>query len=102
MRLTDQEPEFLHAHGHPGSKAYLAFRCPCSPTCENTISIPFTPMLDGQPCPEFIKCQWQRTGGSTFEDLSLAPSINFHGDKDHGGPCPGWHGFLTNGNLLTC
>lgn len=98
MKLTDYDPRFSRIQGED-RLTYLSFRCPCAPTCEMRIHVAFTPALDGSETPAIHK-PWKRSGGDTFETITLAPSIWFHGE-DHP-PCKGWHGFLTNGELRTC
>jgi hypothetical protein len=41
------------------------------------------------------KHRWKVAGGSSFDDLTLSPSINLQvgGDADE------WHGFITNGEI---
>jgi hypothetical protein len=66
-----------------------------------SITVPFDPPLDGNPYPSELKASpWQRTGGPDFETLTLSPSIWLHATEHDGHP--GWHGFLTNGELKTC
>jgi hypothetical protein len=67
----------------------LAFDCPCG--CGDALCIPFANPIDGGPN-EFPK-GWQREG-ETFEALTLRPSIlRMSGCR--------WHGFITNGEILT-
>ena len=41
--------------------------------------------------------------GSTVADLTLKPSVNVHADRNRGPrACPGWHGFITNGEVRSC
>lgn len=80
---------------------YLRFRCPCAEACQEVICVPFTPALDGTEAPP-ARRPWKRTGGSTLDDLSLQPSIWFHGEEIAGSNCKGWHGYLTNGELRPC
>lgn len=66
--------------------------CPCG-KCGTELVVPFAVAVDGKP--------WQDKGwnrsGETIETLSLKPSVK---RMDKGG-C-GWHGFITNGEALTC
>ncbi len=70
------------------------FDCPCG--CDSPCFVPFTnPIGGGAPCDP--NHGWQRTG-ETFEALTLTPSILRNPIR---GGC-GWHGFITNGEVLTC
>jgi hypothetical protein len=100
MRLTEQDPKFLRSTGEDRF-THLDFRCPCAPTCTERICVPFTPAIDGTDTPPAWK-PWQRSGGNTFELITLSPSIWFHGEDIPGSSCKGWHGFLRAGNLETC
>lgn len=101
MRLADREPRFSHVGDHEDSTCYLSFRCPCRQDCRRWIAIPFTPTLQGNPAPELVLPQcWKRESGTTFEDLTLSPSIWLHA-SDHDGH-GGWHGWLRSGELQTC
>ncbi len=102
MRLTALDPIFLGAggdgvtrNGQPMPKRLgvgLMCNCPCG--CESPLYVPFANPLDGGP--QLDGQGWRRTG-ETFETLSLAPSILRSREK---GGC-GWHGFITNGEVLT-
>lgn len=113
MKLTDLDPNWVGAGG-PGIYANeemyrlgihqperhgvgLVFDCPCG--CGERRYVPFNNPLDGGPRFNDTPAGrpfWDRTG-ETFETLTLTPSIL--ASKDHGG-C-GWHGFITNGEVLT-
>lgn len=74
-RLIDCNPRWVHAHGETddGLTHYVSFDCPeghdgCS------ITVPFTPRLNGSAFDGAGGATWQRTG-DTFETLSLSPSI---------------------------
>lgn len=99
MRLTDLDPRWV-SHGGEGitnaageaiplrEKIGVSFDCPkCGPIHPGFI--PFANPLDGGPSTHEVA--WQRTGES-FETLTLTPSIL---RKD----C-GWHGFITNGEII--
>jgi len=127
MQLTELHPEFLGAGGHgvsqPSDRACpvcqgagcddchstgkeyepaprregvgLLFDCPCG--CESQCFVGFANPLDGGPPHDpRAGAQWQRTG-DTFETLTLTPSILRSKEK---GGC-GWHGFITNGGIVT-
>lgn len=109
MRLADLNPQFLDAGGDdvyttdpetgallPALKRFgvgIAFDCPCGNHDEDhRCYVPFQVAIDGGPCLE--PKGWQRTG-ETFETLTLAPSIL------RVGGC-GWHGWIRNGEVVTC
>jgi hypothetical protein len=98
MRLTDFAPRFTHSHGDERI-THIGFRCPCKPDCAVEIVVSFTPALDGSETPAEWK-PWRRESGSTFDDLTLSPSIHLHPSPHEN--CAGWHGFLQNGELKTC
>jgi hypothetical protein len=113
MRLTDLNPEWLHGGGEgigyrpPGTNgeadidniprytAGVEFDCPCG--CGKRRSIPFrNPPEEGIPGRP-SEGGWQRTG-TTFEDLTLSPSIFAKRDKLRPENC-GWHGYVTAGEV---
>lgn len=79
MKLTDLDPKL--------TDTTLGFRCPACG--EHRIMIPIAPgsPVSGNP--------WKATG--TVENLSVTPSI----DAETRPNCR-WHGFITNGEMLTC
>jgi hypothetical protein len=104
MRLIDLHPQFYGAggdaitdkHGNPVPERHglgVTFDCPCG--CEHPIAIPFVNPLDGGPKHgDDPRRGWQRTGDS-FETLTLSPSIlRMDG-------C-GWHGWVTEGEIIKC
>lgn len=105
MRLIDLRPKFL-GHGGEGvtntatgapvprrEGVGLQFDCPCG--CGIPCFVHFSNPLDGgaplvhEPFPS-----WQRTG-DTFETLTLTPSILRTPPRG----C-GWHGYITNGEVI--
>jgi hypothetical protein len=86
----------------------ISFDCPCA-TCvaQRTgnedddfylrVFVGFSNPIDGGP-PHDPRpgAQWQRTG-ERFDALTLTPSILRRKEK---GGC-GWHGFITNGEIVT-
>lgn len=107
LKLVDLEPQFLfhggegvtNAQGQPVPErpgVGLSFACPCG-TCGIRCVVLFTNPLDGGP-PVVAEPHptWVRTG-ETFETLTLTPSIL----RTPPMGC-GWHGFVTNGEVLTC
>lgn len=100
MKLTDLNPEWV-SHGGDGvfssatgepiplrERVGVGFDCPkCGPI--HRAFIPFANPFDGGPPTHPMA--WQRTG-EDFDTLSLHPSIL---RRD----C-GWHGFITNGEII--
>jgi hypothetical protein len=74
-RLAECNPQWIIFHGKEGdSPDAVYFDCPeAHEDCRRVI--PFTPALDGTSRVSNERVVWQRTGGDTFETLSLAPSI---------------------------
>jgi hypothetical protein len=106
MRLTDLNPrwcgyggEFIHdKDGNPVPFQHgigVIFDCPCG--CDQPCFVPFENPLDGSHPIYPENARWRRTG-DTFESLTTEPSILRSKDK---GGC-GWHGFITNGEIITC
>lgn len=105
MRLTDLNPNWVGSGGDGVRKAdgspvpYRArigihFDCPCG--CEHPVFVRFANPEDGLgPVePGADRPHWERTG-TTFEDLTLSPSIL----RVYPAAC--WHGFVTNGEVTT-
>jgi Family of unknown function (DUF6527) len=93
--LVELNPRWFGIYGAEGSKVGVTFDCPCGlDDCAwgGKIVISFKNPISGNPEPVSDEKLWQRTG-ETFESLTLAPSINCVGH---------WHGFLTNGVLVSC
>lgn len=99
MRLSDLNPSFFTEWSPPDqpqrSGCGVIFDCPhCvaagKPVGEREIlSVPFANPIDGGPAMSTRKVLWQRTG-DTFENLTLAPSVDASGFGH-------WHGFIING-----
>lgn len=112
MRLIDLHPQFVGAGGEgitnaDGSPAPertgvgILCDCPCGNTQEDhqQLYVPFANPLDGGPPIQTGKNNgWQRTG-ETFETLTLTPSIQRNLVNGYG--CT-WHGFITNGEIVSC
>lgn len=110
MKLIDLDPRFVGAGGPGVSNADgtpvperhgvgLSFKCPCGKHDEyDRVFVTFENPLDGGPAFRSTPSipTWKRTG-DTFETLTLEPSIL---RKDPAG-C-GWHGWVKNGEVLTC
>src|SRR5574341_406234 len=103
MKLTDLDARFVGAGGEgifkpDGSQAPerhgvgITFRCPCG--CGEWGYVPFTNPLDGGPVLQPDRPHWERTG-KTVETLTLRPSI-----LRTKPPGCGWHGFVTNGEVV--
>ena len=99
MKLTDLDPRWCSSGGEGITDAAgnpvplrekIGLICNC-PKCgeDHPLFVPFANPFDGGP--PHSPVTWQRTG-DTFETLTLAPSIL---RKD----C-GWHGFITNGEIV--
>lgn len=105
MKIIDLNPKWIGAggegifdkDGNPVPERHgvgIAFDCPCG--CGTHGYVPFSNPLDGgPPCHGRSDDAWQRTG-DTFETLTLTPSIQ-RADPDG---CR-WHGFFTNGEVIT-
>ena len=90
MRLTDLKPEWVNEPKYN----YTAVSFDCPKCGEHRISVPIPPSLKA----------WEMSG-STFEDLTLSPSIA-HTDHDskkniEGVKCYS-HFFVKNGNIEMC
>lgn len=93
MKLTDLNPHFISAGERKGIG--MLFDCPCG-KCGELCGIEFHNPIDGGPSHDPMRhAHWHRTG-ETFETLTLTPSIHRSGP----GGC-GWHGFITNGEVMS-
>lgn len=99
MKLIDLEPKWCSAaeefisdvNGNPlPIREKIGLFCNC-PKCgaSHPLLLPFANPFDGGKL--IYSVAWQRTG-NTFETLTLTPSI-FRKD------C-GWHGYITNGEIV--
>jgi hypothetical protein len=103
VKLTDLDPrwacdadiviggEIQHFNGRHGMA--VSFECPC---CRFTpratrLAVWFSNPIDGLPPTDDASKLWGRSG-TTFDDLSLSPSIDA---SAHGH----WHGFITGGEV---
>lgn len=105
MKLIDLNPEWIGTGGHGitnsltglpvpyRAKIGISLNCPCG--CGRPLFVSFTNPEDGLGKIHEKATTWERTG-TTFEDLTLTPSIL---RADHNG-CR-WHGFITNGEVIT-
>ena len=103
MKLVDLHPRWIGCGGEGVTdkdgnpvpyRANIGLICDC-PVCgpDHELFVPFANPVDGKG-PHDSRQGWQRVG-ETFDDLTLTPSIL---RKDR---C-GWHGFITNGEIITC
>jgi hypothetical protein len=104
MKFTELNPQWVGAggegisdsQGHPVPARQgigVHFDCPCG--CGTPCYVPFANPLDGGPASDPARPLWQRSG-ENFETLTLSPSILRDPAK---GGC-GWHGFITNGEIV--
>jgi hypothetical protein len=102
-RLVDLHPRWARRGGRDDGGIYgITFDCPCGtpplgksdkPGCPwGTFHILFCNPLDGGP-PEGIERQQWAVAGTSFDHLTLSPSIRA---GDH------WHGWVRDGSLETC
>lgn len=115
MKLLDLNPRWMGAGGEgvsqldPATGEYVPapertgvgvlFDCPCGNCAEDhQCYVPFHNPLDGGPSLSAGNPGWQRTGDA-FETLTLTPSIQRRVVNGHG--CT-WHGFITNGEIVSC
>ena len=95
-RLVDANPRWTHYWGDE-SLCLITFDCPIHEECV-VHSLPFSPALDGKPCPASHEAKAWGRAGDTFETLTLSPSI-----RRMDGPtgCE-WHGFIRDGRFEHC
>lgn len=108
MRLIDIEPRWL------GGRQGILFRCPTRRDNWLTVFFAATPRKeqyrlwgiarpgsldeDGRPNDTDVvfcnpECDWRIVGGSTFDDISLMPSLDASASGN-------WHGHITNGLIV--
>lgn len=106
-RLKDLNPHWIATGGEgvtnsitgepvPRREAVaIGFDCPCG--CTHPVCITLANPLDGgEPFDSgHARPRWTRTGAD-FETLTLTPSIQ----RVLPNGC--WHGFVTNGEIITC
>lgn len=86
MRLVDLHAGFIVRSMGDSTPIGVAMDCPCG--CDSKLYVPFAD-------PDSA-CNWTRTG-DTIETLTLSPSVN------RTGGCPGkWHGWIRNGEAVSC
>lgn len=101
MRLVDLNPRW-YCVGKAENIVGFTFDCPCCVNKENSVRLAIAVHIDGtdiDPYPENPKqipagtLVWNITGGKTFDDLSVSPSVDAS-NQGH------WHGFITNGGIV--
>lgn len=109
LKLVDLHPIFVGAGGQgissadgtpakPRDGVGIMFDCPCGKCEDNPCLLLFRNPLDGgPPVGDPGHASWQREG-TTFETLTLQPSVLRNPAR---GGC-GWHGYITNGELIPC
>lgn len=105
-KLTDLSPCFVSAGGEgiyrkkndgdlspvPAREGIgLVFDCPCG--CGDRIYVDFSNPVDGGAAHESALITWERDG-STFDELTLHPSIQRDGGCN-------WHGWVRKGRVIT-
>ena len=109
MRLSDLKPHWIGLAGWSAEEPFyigVSFLCPhCpidaqehGPSRRKRLVVIFTPPIDPggwlprMLAPPMLSGAHRRVGGSSFDDLSIEPSIGY----DHIGH---WHGRITDGNV---
>lgn len=106
MRLTELDPVMVDLVPNERGFQRLTFLCPTCKKLRLNHAIWSRPEgevkwtdADGNKCAERV---WQATQGPLldWDTISLTPSMNTPPHKHGtGGECPGWHGFITNGDI---
>ena len=96
VRVVDLNPTWT-ADNEEHRGQGIAFDCPLCR--KGRYSVAFKNPLDGLgPTLEFRRHLWERSG-TTFDDLSLSPSLNAERCCSGDG-CPGWHGNVSGGSCV--
>jgi len=108
MKLSELNAQFVGSGGegitHNGQPVpyrhgiAVMMECPCR-ECDQLLCVPFSNPLDGGPPEEGWSKGWHREG-DTIDTLTLQPSVQRMNPPELGG-CR-WHGFITNGEAVTC
>ena len=105
MRLVELDPRWVGSGGPGVQDAQgnavparagigLMFKCPCG--CSVPCFVHFSNPMDGGPPVSGGAPTWVRVG-EDFETITLTPSIlRSRGCEKQ------WHGFITNGEIITC
>jgi uncharacterized protein DUF6527 len=105
VKLVELNPKFLASYGVEGQRTEgmgVDFDCPCgNHSKDHRLYVPFENRIGPGPLASTTDAKgWKRTG-ETFEKLTLTPSIQrTEGVADDGIGCR-WHGFITNGEVIT-
>lgn len=113
MTLTELDPKWVGYPSVPGRTGLaLEFLCPvCAtkdPAYRHTLTIPLANPIDGgpplPPTPGY-QARWTREG-ETFDTLTLKPSIHHQTGRWNEAEQKSvlethWHGFITNGEIVT-
>jgi hypothetical protein len=105
VKLTELNPKFLPSHGPNGERTEgmgVYLDCPCGKGGpHHRLFVSFSnPIGPGPSAAHVIPGGWQRTG-DTFETLTLTPSIERLDSREEDGIGCRWHGFITNGEVIT-
>jgi hypothetical protein len=94
-RLVDLNPKWVRVHGT--SEVYgIRHDCPCRAVdCPmgGWAVVPTKANFTGDPPSKDALARGWDTAGSSFEDITLSPSIHHVGH---------WHGWLRDGVLVSC
>lgn len=96
MRLADLAPKWVVDKA--GRKVGVNFLCPCCRGGEDGsyAGVMFANPIGGGEALDGCR-GWQREG-ETFETLTVSPSILVHPREGH----VEWHGWLRNGEMVSC
>lgn len=101
MRLTELEPVLLDIHPTEEGYQRFSFLCPSCRMLRETIAIWHRRHAELK-LPEGGSIRvWEATQGPhrDWDTLSLMPSVDLGAHKRGEGTCPGWHGFITDGEV---
>ena len=95
MKLIELDPRWFDEEGRHGQA--ITFRSPRCPLNEEFwITIPFANPIDGGTPYSNINSQFWQRSGDNFDNLTLTPSIELKLPAEQY-----WHGFITNGEVIT-
>ena len=86
--LSSLDPSWFRKDG-----TVIRFVCPVCPS-GHSIIVPWSP-----PSPLKTGCLWTKVSGSTFEDLTLSPSIDCTKPFEGVPATCRFHGFITDGQV---
>lgn len=90
VKLTERNGKFVTN----GERKGVGVSWDCV-VCGDRHWVPFQNPIDGGAC-VYPQGGWQRTS-EALETMTLTPSILFYPSNT----CAGWHGYITNGELVT-